>query len=159
MFFGDFSYRMNNRYFSISRESFNVASCYFVGLFKIFFYSLQYRPLYCSDDHRINIEKAAGTTYTERKSGVCTINFAHPDALSLSGKYRVEKSSYMYGSYGGLAFRWMPKYRAELTTWLYSGYSCCLDLLYARKITLISYRSTRHFSTSVSRLSQASFSL
>jgi hypothetical protein len=43
------------------------------------------------------------------KSGVCTINFAHPAALILSGNYRVEKSSYMYGSYGGLAFRWMPR--------------------------------------------------
>ncbi len=47
------------------------------------------------------------------KSGVCTINFAHPAALSLSGNYRAEKSSYMYGSYGGLAFRWMRRYFAE----------------------------------------------
>jgi hypothetical protein len=37
-------------------------------------------------------------------------NSAHPAALSLSGNYRVEKSSYMYGSYGGLAFRWMHYY-------------------------------------------------
>jgi len=36
VFFGDFSYRMNNRFFSISREAFNVVSVCFVGLFKIF---------------------------------------------------------------------------------------------------------------------------
>ena len=34
--FGDFSYRMNNRFFSISREAFNVALVCFIGLFKIF---------------------------------------------------------------------------------------------------------------------------
>ena len=37
IFFADFSYRMNNRVFSISREAFNIASCSFIGLFKIFF--------------------------------------------------------------------------------------------------------------------------
>ena len=37
IFFGDFSYRMNNRFFSISREAFNVALVSFIGLFKIFF--------------------------------------------------------------------------------------------------------------------------
>jgi hypothetical protein len=36
IFFGDFSYRMNNRFFSISREAFNVALVCFIGLFKIF---------------------------------------------------------------------------------------------------------------------------
>ncbi len=36
VFFGDFSYRMNNRFFSISREAFNVALVCFIGLFKIF---------------------------------------------------------------------------------------------------------------------------
>jgi hypothetical protein len=35
IFFGDFSYRMNNRFFSISREAFNVALVCFIGLFKI----------------------------------------------------------------------------------------------------------------------------
>jgi hypothetical protein len=34
-FLSDFSYRMNNRMFSISRETFNVAFCSFIGLFKI----------------------------------------------------------------------------------------------------------------------------
>ncbi len=36
VFFGDFSYRMNHRFFSISRETFNVALVCFIGLFKIF---------------------------------------------------------------------------------------------------------------------------
>jgi len=36
IFFGDFSYRMNNRFFSIPREAFNVALVCFFGLFKIF---------------------------------------------------------------------------------------------------------------------------
>ncbi len=36
IFFADFSYRMNNRFFSISREAFNVALVSFIGLFKIF---------------------------------------------------------------------------------------------------------------------------
>jgi len=35
IFFGDFSYRMNHRFFSISREAFNVAIVSFIGLFKI----------------------------------------------------------------------------------------------------------------------------
>jgi len=35
-FFGDWSYRMNNRFFSVSREAFNVILCSFIGLFKIF---------------------------------------------------------------------------------------------------------------------------
>ena len=36
IFFADFSYRMNNRFFSISREAFNVALVSFIGLYKIF---------------------------------------------------------------------------------------------------------------------------
>jgi len=36
IFLSDFSYRMNNRFFSISREAFNIAFCSFIGLFKIF---------------------------------------------------------------------------------------------------------------------------
>jgi len=36
IFFGDFSYRMNNRFFSISRDAFNVVLVCFIGLFKIF---------------------------------------------------------------------------------------------------------------------------
>ena len=36
IFFADFSYRMNYRFFSISREAFNVALVSFIGLFKIF---------------------------------------------------------------------------------------------------------------------------
>ncbi|MHC4737821.1 MAG: DUF6868 family protein [Planctomycetota bacterium] len=35
-FLSDWSYRMNNRMFSISRETFNVAFCCFIGLYKIF---------------------------------------------------------------------------------------------------------------------------
>ncbi len=35
-FLSDLSYRMNNRMFSISRETFNVAFLSFIGLFKIF---------------------------------------------------------------------------------------------------------------------------
>ena len=35
IFFADFSYRMNNRFFSISREAFNVLLVSFIGLFKI----------------------------------------------------------------------------------------------------------------------------
>ena len=35
IFFGDFSYRMNNRFFSISREAFNVLLCSFLGLYKL----------------------------------------------------------------------------------------------------------------------------
>ena len=36
VFLRDFSYQMNNRMFSISRETFNVAFLSFIGLFKIF---------------------------------------------------------------------------------------------------------------------------
>ena len=36
IFLADFSYRMNNRFFSISREAFNVVLVCFIGLFKIF---------------------------------------------------------------------------------------------------------------------------
>ncbi len=36
VFFSDFIYRMNHRFFSISREAFNVALVCFIGLFKIF---------------------------------------------------------------------------------------------------------------------------
>ena len=32
----DFSYQMNNRMFSISRETFNIAFMSFIGLFKLF---------------------------------------------------------------------------------------------------------------------------
>ncbi len=35
IFFADFSYRMNHKYFSISREAFNVVIVSFIGLFKI----------------------------------------------------------------------------------------------------------------------------
>jgi hypothetical protein len=35
IFFADFSYRMNNRFFSISREQFNVVLVCFIALFKI----------------------------------------------------------------------------------------------------------------------------
>ena len=36
IFLRDFSYQMNNRMFSISRDTFNVAFLSFIGLFKIF---------------------------------------------------------------------------------------------------------------------------
>ena len=36
IFLADFSYRMNNRFFSISRETFNIAFFSFIGFFKIF---------------------------------------------------------------------------------------------------------------------------
>ena len=36
IFLADFSYRMNNRFFSISRETFDIAFFSFIGLFKIF---------------------------------------------------------------------------------------------------------------------------
>lgn len=45
----------------------------------------------------------------KQKKAAC----AHTAALILSGNYRVEKSSYMYGPYGGLAFRWMSRCLAE----------------------------------------------
>ena len=35
IFLADFSYRMNNRFFSISRETFNIAAFSFIALFKI----------------------------------------------------------------------------------------------------------------------------
>ena len=35
IFFADFSYRMNHRFFSISREAFNVIIVSFIGLYKI----------------------------------------------------------------------------------------------------------------------------
>ena len=35
IFFADFSYEMNHRFFSISREAFNTALVYFIGLYKI----------------------------------------------------------------------------------------------------------------------------
>ena len=37
IFLRDFSYQMNNRMFSISRETFKVAFMSFIGLYKIFF--------------------------------------------------------------------------------------------------------------------------
>jgi hypothetical protein len=36
IFFADFSYRMNNKFFSISRQEFNVILVSFIALFKIF---------------------------------------------------------------------------------------------------------------------------
>jgi amino acid transporter len=36
IFLADFSYRMNNRFFSISRDAFNIGLFSFIGLFKIF---------------------------------------------------------------------------------------------------------------------------
>ena len=36
-FLRDFSYQMNNRMFSITRETFNIAFMSFIGLYKIFF--------------------------------------------------------------------------------------------------------------------------
>ncbi len=48
IFLSDFSYRMNNRFFSISRETFNIAFFSFIGLFKIFvivFYLVPYIAL------------------------------------------------------------------------------------------------------------------
>jgi len=36
LFLGDWSYQMNNRMFSISRETFNTLSCSFIALYKIF---------------------------------------------------------------------------------------------------------------------------
>ncbi|MBW8002422.1 MAG: hypothetical protein FVQ80_10440 [Planctomycetes bacterium] len=36
MFFDDFSYRMTNRFFPISREAFDIAMICFIGLYKIF---------------------------------------------------------------------------------------------------------------------------
>lgn len=36
IFFGDFSYRMNNKFFSISRQEFNVILVSFIALYKIF---------------------------------------------------------------------------------------------------------------------------
>lgn len=35
IFFADFSYKINHRFFSISREAFNVVLVSFIGLFKI----------------------------------------------------------------------------------------------------------------------------
>ena len=36
IFFADFSYRMNNKFFSISRQEFNVILVSFIALYKIF---------------------------------------------------------------------------------------------------------------------------
>ena len=36
IFLSDFIYRMNNKFFSVSREAFNVVLCSFIGLLKIF---------------------------------------------------------------------------------------------------------------------------
>ena len=36
IFFSDFSYRMNNKFFSISRQEFNVILVSFIALYKIF---------------------------------------------------------------------------------------------------------------------------
>jgi hypothetical protein len=36
-FAGDWAYRMNNRWYQISREAFNIAIYSFIGLYKIFF--------------------------------------------------------------------------------------------------------------------------
>lgn len=44
IFLGDFSYRMNNRFFSISRETFNVIVCSFIALLKIFVLAFNLAP-------------------------------------------------------------------------------------------------------------------
>ena len=36
IFFGDFSYRMNHKFFSISRQEFNIMLVSFIGLYKLF---------------------------------------------------------------------------------------------------------------------------
>ena len=36
VFLGDWSYQMNNRFFSISREAFNTLLCSFIALYKLF---------------------------------------------------------------------------------------------------------------------------
>lgn len=41
---GDFSYRMNNRFFSISREAFNTLLCSFIALYKIFILAFNLVP-------------------------------------------------------------------------------------------------------------------
>jgi hypothetical protein len=35
--FADYSFKMNNKYLSISREQFNVMLCSFIGLYKLVF--------------------------------------------------------------------------------------------------------------------------
>jgi len=35
IFFGDFSYRMNHKFFSISRQEFNIMLVSFIGLYKL----------------------------------------------------------------------------------------------------------------------------
>ena len=42
--FGDFSFQMNNKYFSISREQFNVIMCAFIGLYKLVFITFNLVP-------------------------------------------------------------------------------------------------------------------
>ena len=44
IFFADFSYRMNHRFFSISREAFNVVLVAFIGLFKLFILMFNIAP-------------------------------------------------------------------------------------------------------------------
>ncbi|MFH1371043.1 MAG: DUF6868 family protein [Planctomycetota bacterium] len=44
VFAGDFAYRMNNRFFSVSREAFSAIMCSFIGLFKIFFFVFNLVP-------------------------------------------------------------------------------------------------------------------
>ncbi len=44
VFLGDFSFKMNNKFFSISREQFNVIMVAFIGLYKIVFISFNLVP-------------------------------------------------------------------------------------------------------------------
>ena len=44
IFFADFSFRMNHKYFSISREAFNVVMVCFIGIFKIFVIVFNFVP-------------------------------------------------------------------------------------------------------------------
>jgi len=44
VFFADFSYRMNNRFFSVSREAFNTLLCSFLALYKIFILAFNLVP-------------------------------------------------------------------------------------------------------------------
>jgi len=44
VFFGDFSYRMNHKFFSISRQEFNVICVSFLALYKIVFLTFNLVP-------------------------------------------------------------------------------------------------------------------
>jgi hypothetical protein len=43
-FFGDFSYRINSKWFSISRQTFDVICCSLIGLYKIFVLAFNLAP-------------------------------------------------------------------------------------------------------------------